>query len=161
MQRRSFLRLSAMAGVFAMVPYPLKAVDFRDYDVKFWDASTVPQAIKAMYGDKPLIESDKVKLIAHSYAANNLKIPVNIQSDIDAKSVSLYQDSNPQSAVGVWTLNKYSVIDFQTRVKVQSLGDAVTFTLVVEGNDGKLYFAKHRMTVAKGGCIDEFYKSKA
>lgn len=161
MQRRSFLKYSALATMFAMVPYPLQAIDFKNYDVKFWDASTVPMAIKAMYGDKPLIESEKVKLICHSYAANNRKIPVNIQSDIDAVSVSLYQDSNPQSAVGVWTLNKYSVIDFQTRVKVQSRGDAVTFTLVIEGKDGKLYFAKHRMTVAKGGCIDEFYKSRA
>jgi sulfur-oxidizing protein SoxY len=158
MERRQFLSMTLGALALAVVPASVKAEDFRKLKPTVWTAHTVDDAIKAMYGTTELIENDSVFLKAAGEAYNSGKkavassggaIPVNFSTEIPAKTISVYQDANPESAVIVYSVNKYSVNDYDIKIKMAKPG---TITVVVEGEDGKLYAAKQSLDVALGGC---------
>lgn len=146
MERRKFLGLSVAA--FAALPVLLSATDFRATKPDAWTAKTVEDAIKALYGSAELIEKD-VKVKAPKVASNGGAVPVTVQSNIPAKTVTIFQDANPESAVATFELNEYSIIDFGLKIKMKQSG---TITAVVEGTDGKLYVGKQTLEVALGGC---------
>jgi sulfur-oxidizing protein SoxY len=158
MERRQFLNITLGALALAVVPASVKAEDFRKLKPAAWTAHTVDDAIKALYGSNTLIENDSVFLKAAGEAYNSGKkavassggaIPVNFSTKIPAKTISVFQDSNPESAVIVYSVNKYSVNDYDIKIK---MGKPGTITVVVEGQDGKLYAAKQTLDVALGGC---------
>jgi sulfur-oxidizing protein SoxY len=148
MQRRKFLNLSALAAVAAVVPASLNAEDFRASKPDVWTSHTVDDAIMKMYGTTKTIE-EGVKLVAPDVASNGGAIPVDVKSDIDAKTVAIFQDANPESAVAVYTITEGAVIDYSIKMKMKKSG---TITVIVEGKDGKLYSAKKTLDVALGGC---------
>jgi sulfur-oxidizing protein SoxY len=148
MQRRKFLNLSALAAVAAVVPASLSAEDFRASKPDVWTAHTVDDAIMKMYGTNKTIQ-EGVKLVAPDVASNGGAIPVDVKSDIDAKTVAIFQDANPEAAVAVYTLTEGGLIDYSIKMKMKKSG---TITVIVEGKDGKLYSAKKTLDVALGGC---------
>ena len=148
MQRRKFLGLGAVALSAVLAPQTLSALDYRKAKPNTWTAKNVPDAIKALYGDVKFVD-EGIKLTIPAVAANGGEIPVNIQSDIPAKSVALFQDANPESAVAVWTINEHSIINFDLKIKMGGNG---SMTVVVEGQDGKFYHINKALDVAKGGC---------
>ncbi len=152
MQRRKFLSLVGLGAVAATVaPAALSATDWRKEKPDAWQAKTVDSAIKAMYGDKPVVEGD-ITVTTPDVAASGGAVPVNVKSGIDAKSVAIFQDANPESAVIVFDINKYSIINYDVKMKLKSVGDPITVTCIVEGKDGKLYSGKRTLDVALGGC---------
>ena len=150
MKRRNFLSLSGLAALAAMVP-SANAEDFRATKPTVWTAHTVDDAIMAMYGTKAVIESG-VTVTMPDVAANGGAVPVNIKSDIAAKSVALFQNANPEAAVAAFTIHENSVIDYDLNIKLKSDGTPITVTAIVEGKDGKLYSGTKILTVALGGC---------
>lgn len=150
MERRKFLSLSGLAAVAAVVP-AANAEDFRKTKPTVWTAHTVDDAVMAMYGTKATTESG-VTVTMPDVAANGGAVPVNIKSDIDAKTVALFQNANPESAVAAWTIHEGSVINYDLKIKLKSDGTPITVTAIVEGKDGKLYSGVKTLTVALGGC---------
>lgn len=158
MERRNFLNLTLGALALAVVPASVRAEDFRKSKPDVWTAHTVDDAIKAMYGTNELIENDSVFLKASGEAYNSGKkavassggaVPVEFSTKIPAKTIAVFQDANPEAAVIVYTVNKYSVNNYDIKIKMAKPG---TITVVVEGEDGKLYAAKQTLDVALGGC---------
>ena len=148
MQRRTFLSMAAGAFVLAAVPASVRAEDFRKTKPTVWTAKTVDDAMKAMYGTTATV-AEGVTVVAPDVASNGGAVPVDVKSDIAAKSVAIFQNVNPESAVIVYDLNEYSVIDFSIKIKMKASG---TITAVVEGKDGKLYSGSKTLDVALGGC---------
>ena len=148
MERRKFLSLTLGALALAVVPASVKAEDFRKLKPTVWTAHTVDDAIKNMYGTTDAID-EGVKLTAPDVAANGGAIPVNFSTKIDAKTIAVFQDANPEAAVCVYSVNKYSVNNYDIKIK---MGKSGTITVIVEGKDGKLYRAKKTLEVALGGC---------
>jgi sulfur-oxidizing protein SoxY len=148
MERRKFLGFGIFAAAAALVPATLSAEDYRKTKPDAWTAHTVEDAIAKIYGTSTTIEKG-VTLTAPDVAANGGAVPVDFQSDIAAKSVAVFQNSNPESAVCVFTLTENSIIDYSIKMKLKQSG---TITVVVEGKDGKLYSAKKTLSVALGGC---------
>ncbi|RUM67570.1 MAG: thiosulfate oxidation carrier protein SoxY [Sulfurospirillum sp.] len=147
MERRQFLSLSIAA--LALIPMSkLNAKDFRKDKPDAWKATTPDDAIKALYGDAKA-EEKGVKIKAPKLAENGGKIPVTVSSDIEAKSVALFQDTNPRSAVAVWTVPEGGIVDYSVTMKMKKSGNIVA---VVEGKDGKLYKKVLPIEVSKGGC---------
>ncbi len=152
MQRRKFLSLVGLGAVaLTAAPVAVNATDWRAEKPDVWTAHTVDDAIKAMYGDKAIAEGD-VTVTTPDVAANGGAVPVNVKSGIKAKTVAIFQDANPESAVMVFDCNKYSIIDYDVKMKLKSVGDPITVTCIVEGQDGKLYSGKRTLDVALGGC---------
>jgi len=147
MDRRKFLGLGLAA--VALTPVAINAVDFRKEKPDTWTAHTVEDAMSALYGDKKPEESGKIKLKAPKVASNGGAIPITVKTDIDAKTVALFQDVNPESAVIVWTVPEGGIVDYSVKIKMKGSGKV---TVVVEGKDGKLYSTSKEMEVALGGC---------
>ena len=151
MERRKFLSMTFGALALATVPASVRAEDWRKAKPTVWTAKTVDDAIKAMYGDVKLIE-EGIKIKTPDVAASGGAVPVNVKSSLKAKTVAVFQDANPESAVIVFDINKYSVIDYDMKMKLKSVGKPITITVVVEGQDGKHYVGKRTLDVALGGC---------
>jgi len=90
-----------------------------------------------------------VKLKAPDVASNGGAIPVSFSTNKDVKSIAVFQNANPEAAVMVVDVNKYSVNKYSIKIKMASSG---TITIVAQGNDGKLYAAQKTLDVALGGC---------
>ncbi len=150
MQRRKFLSLSGLAAVAALAP-TANAEDFRKTKPTVWTAHTVEDGITAMYGTTAATESG-VTVTMPDVAANGGAVPINVKSDIAAKSVAIFQNANPESAVAAFTIHENSIVDYDLKIKLKSDGTPITVTAIVEGLDGKLYSGKKILTVALGGC---------
>jgi len=148
MERRNFLSMTLGALALATVPASVKAEDYRKTKPAVWEAHTVDDAIKAMYGSTDLV-MEGVKVNAPKVASNGGAIPVDFSTDKDIKSIAVFQDANPEAAVMAITTNKYSVNNYSIKIK---MGKPGTITIVAEGTDGKLYAAKQTLDVALGGC---------
>lgn len=148
MDRRHFLSFTLGSLALAALPADVKAKDFRASNPSVWTAHTVDDAIKNLYGSTTLIEKG-VKLKTPDVAANGGAIPVDFSTKIPAKTVAVFQDANPESAVIVYDVNQYDMTKYSIKIK---MGKPGTVTVVVQGQDGKLYAAKKSLDVAKGGC---------
>lgn len=149
MTRRSFFSLMGGAFALSLLPSKLSAEDFRKLKPDVWTAHKVNDAVTAMYGNAKLIESDKVTIKVPKVNSSGGKVPVRFGTTIPAKTVTLLQDANPESAVAVFTVGEYDLTDYEVTIK---MGQSGTITVVVEGKDGKLYMAKQATDVAAGGC---------
>ena len=148
MNRRKFLGYFGSAVALSVVPASLSADDYRKLKPKAWEAHTVDDAIKALYGTTEMIEKD-VKLKLPKVASNGGAVPLKFSTKIPARTVAVFQDSNPEAAVAVYTVGKYDMTSYSLKIK---MGKSGTVTIVVEGLDGKLYVAKQSLEVAAGGC---------
>lgn len=148
MNRRNFLGLGLGAIAVATVPSTLSAIDFRATKPKAWDAKKVDEGIKALYGTNATTQG-KVKLKAPEIAENGAVVPITVSSKLDAKSVAIFQDANPEATVAVFTVPEDGIIDYSLRIKLQKTANV---TAVVETKDGKLYSATKMVKVTKGGC---------
>jgi sulfur-oxidizing protein SoxY len=148
MERRNFLSMTLGALALATVPASVKAEDFRKTKPAVWTAHTVDDAIKAMYGSTDLV-MEGVTVKAPKVASNGGAIPVDFATDKDIKSITVFQDANPEATVVSMTTNKYSINKYSIKIK---MGKSGTITVVAEGTDGKLYAAKVTLDVALGGC---------
>jgi len=148
MQRRKFLSLTLGALALAVVPASVRAEDYRKTKPAVWSAHTVDDAIKNLYGSTNMA-MEGVKLKAPKIAANGGAIPVDFSTKIPAKSIAVFQDANPESAVCVYSVNEYSINEYSIKIKMAKSG---SITVVVQGQDGKLYAAKQSLEVALGGC---------
>ncbi|WP_321777193.1 thiosulfate oxidation carrier protein SoxY [Sulfurimonas sp.] len=148
MERRKFLSLTLGALVLAVAPASVRAEDYRKLKPTVWTAHTVEDAIKNLYGTTTTIEKG-VKLSTPDVASSGGAVPVTFSTKIPAKTVSVFQDANPEAAVIVYSVTKYDITDYKIQIK---MGKPGTITVVVEGLDGKLYSAKRSLDVALGGC---------
>ena len=146
MDRRKFMSLSVVAA--AVLPASLSAIDWRSTKPDTWTAHTVADSIKALYGDiKP--EEKDVTVKAPKVASNGGAIPVTVKSTVDAKTVALFQDANPEATVSVFDVPEGGIVDYMMKIKMKKSG---TITAIVEGRDGKFYVGKVTLEVALGGC---------
>jgi len=155
MNRRKFIGL----GITAMAALPatlsaISAIDFRATKPDTWKAKTVDDAMKALYGDiKP--EENGVIIRVPKVASNGGAVPVGIKSDLKAKTVAVFQDMDPESAVAVFNVPKDGIIDYFFKIKLKATdanGGNGVITVIVEGTDGKFYKGTQSLQVAKGGC---------
>lgn len=147
MNRRNFLSLGLGALAVSMAPSTLSAINFRDTKPKAWTATKVDEAINEIFGSSKLSEG-KIKLKAPDIAENGAVIPVTISTKLNAKTVAIFQDANPETAVAVFTVPENGIIDYSVRIKMAKTG---TVTVVADV-DGKLVSASKLVKVTIGGC---------
>lgn len=149
MNRRNFFGVVGSALAVSLAPVSLSADDYRKLKPKAWTAHKVDEAISALYGSAKPVVSDKVKIKVPKVNSSGGKVPVKFSTTIPAKTVALFQDANPESAVAVFNVGEYDLTDYEVKIK---MGQSGTITVVVEGQDGKLYMASQATDVAAGGC---------
>ena len=142
--KKSIVSLVAVAAMAVS----LNATDYRADEPNAWTAKTVPASIKALYGEVTLVNGD-ITLKAPKVASNGGAIPVSVKTSIPAKSIAIFQDVNPESAVAVFNVPEGAEASFGLKIKMKKSG---TITAVVQGKDGKFYTTKLSLEVALGGC---------
>ncbi|CAA6809235.1 MAG: Sulfur oxidation protein SoxY [uncultured Sulfurovum sp.] len=143
MERRKFLGLGLAAAT--LLPASLNAVNFRTTKPAAWSATTVTDAVKALYGDIKAQE-DGIKLTVPKKAANPGAVPVKIKSKISMKSISILQDSNSAAAVATYSMDKDTIVDLSIKIK---MGKPGTVTVIGEGQDGKFYSASKKVDLGE------------
>ncbi len=146
MERRKFLGFG-LAAIAAM-PAIVSAKDERKEKPDAWTAKTEKDAIEKLYGTITPVEKG-VKVKAPKVASNGGQIPVTVKSDIEAKSVAVFQNVNPEKLVAVFDVPEGQPVDFSFKIKMKKSG---TITAIVEGKDGKYYKGAQTLEVALGGC---------
>ena len=149
MNRRNFLSFAGSTIALSVIPLNLQAEDYRKTKPDVWTAHTIDDATKALYGMKTPIESDKIKINVPKINASGASVPIKFETSLDAKTVALFQDANPESAVGIWDVNVYDIKKYEVKIKMEKKG---TVMVLVEATDGNIYMAKAVTDVAAGGC---------
>jgi sulfur-oxidizing protein SoxY len=149
MKRRNFLSFAGSALALCVIPMNLTAKDYRKSKPTVWEAHNIDDATKAMYGLKTPIQSDKVKITVPKINSSGGAVPVKFETTLDAKTIALFQDANPESAVAVFDVNKYDLKKYEVKIK---MGKSGTIMVLVEATDGKIYMTKVTTEVAAGGC---------
>jgi sulfur-oxidizing protein SoxY len=149
MNRRNFLTFAGSLIALSVVPMNLRASDYRKLKPQVWEAHTIDDATKALYGVKDVIETDKIKIKVPKINSSGAAVPVKFETSLEAKTVALFQDANPESAVAVYETNKYDLQKYDVKIKMAESG---TIMVLVEAKDGKIYMAKATTEVAAGGC---------
>jgi len=75
-------------------------------------------------------------------------VPVAITTKLNARTVAIFQDANPEATVAVFTIPANGLPNFATRIKMSKTG---TVTVVADV-DGKLYSSSKVVKVTIGGC---------
>ena len=132
------------------LPIGISAKDYRAEKPATWTAHSVDNAIKSLYGNNELIENNNIVLKVSKVHATGAYVPIKIKSTIDAKTVSLFQDINPESAVAVWSIVEGGIIDYSLKIKLKR--GTINIIAVIEGKDGKLYSKHEAILVTGGGC---------
>jgi sulfur-oxidizing protein SoxY len=149
MDRRNFLTFAGSVIALSVIPVNLSAEDYRKLKPKVWEAHTIDDATKALYGMKTPIESDQIKITVPKINSSGAAVPIKFETSLDAKTVALFQDANPESAVGVYDVTLYDMKKYEVKIKLEK---DCTVMVLVEGTDGKIYMAKATTKVAAGGC---------
>ena len=149
MNRRNFLSFAGSAIALSVIPMNVNAEDYRKLKPSVWTAHNIDDARKALYGVKTPIESDQIKIDVPKINSSGATVPVKFSTTIDAKTIALFQDANPESAVAVFDVNKYDMKKYDVKIKMEKDGEVM---VLVEGTDGKIYMAKAATQVAAGGC---------
>ena len=103
-------------------------------------------AIKELFGTDDTMEGN-ITLTAPDIAENGAVIPVTVEAKTGSK-VAVFQDSNPEATVAVFTVPKGGIIDYSIRIKMAKTGNVIA---VLE-DGGKLYKAVKAVKVTAGGC---------
>lgn len=148
MDRRNFLSLTLGSLALAVLPASIKAADYRKLKPTLWTAHRVEDAIKNMYGSTHLVMKG-VKLKVPNVASDGGAIPIKFSTKIPAKTIAVFQDANPESAVAVYDIGEYDITEYSMKIKMAQSG---TITVVVEGQDNQLYAVKKSLDVSLGGC---------
>jgi len=149
MNRRNFLSFAGGLVALSVIPIDLRAEDYRKLKPDVWTATTIDEATKALYGVKEVIETDLIKINVPRINSSGATVPVDFETSIDAKTVALFQNANPESAVAVYDVSKYDLKKYSVKIKMAKDG---LIMVLVEGTDGKIYMAKAGTRVAAGGC---------
>jgi sulfur-oxidizing protein SoxY len=144
MQRRNFLRNSALVAGLAMTAIPTSLAAKK---------MTKKQAYKAIVGNKKAKSNDNLKFSAPEIAENGKVVPIKITlKGVDSSKVKsmhvISENQNPRTIDVYFTKhNKEAFV--ATRMK---MGKTTNLTAIVIMKNGTVYKADRRTKITIGGC---------
>ena len=147
-RRKFFINLGKTAGYLALVA-SLPQLAWAKWNEKAFTAPNLDAAIKAKYGDLPIIDSADVKLKAPAIAENGAVVPITVKSGLaNVKTISLFVKDNPAPLVTTLHIGPGTLADVQIRIRMGTTSEVIA---IVEA-DGKLHRASQQVKVTIGGC---------
>ena len=152
MKRRIFLKGSLATGAAGMAvstglltPRMVLAA----WPKSAFEAKTVDDAVKGLYGSGTLSGSDQIKIKAPDIAENGAVVPITISTDIaNAESISVIVEKNASPLTASFVLGAGTEGYVSTRIK---MGKTSSVIAVVKAGD-KLHSAGKEVKVTIGGC---------
>ncbi|MEM7465453.1 MAG: thiosulfate oxidation carrier protein SoxY [Pseudomonadota bacterium] len=155
MLRRRFLKnlIAASAGsAVASVCQAIEGTIERIWPSRprqaFSEESLEP-AFSALFGEREITESDKVKVVAAKLAENGAVVPVKVETEFEhATQITIIASKNPVPLVAQFHFHANVKPFVATRIKLAESSEVIA---VVETADG-LFQARRYVEVTIGGC---------
>ncbi|WOJ92690.1 thiosulfate oxidation carrier protein SoxY [Congregibacter variabilis] len=142
--RRRFAQ--AVLAFAALAAVPLRVFARND---KAFAAVNTDEALKALFGDKPMTVDDSFEFKVPDIAEDGSIVPVTVSTEMEGvKSISLLVDANPNPLSARFHFMPGSVPEFKTRIK---MGESSDVRAVIETADA-LYVSTKNVKVTLGGC---------
>lgn len=153
MKRRTFLKgtlagslVGIAAGAGLLRP---SAVLAEDWPKQAFDAKTMDEAMKALYGGEAPAASNEIEIKAPQIAENGAVVPVTVSTTLkDVDQISIIAKENPSPLTSSYILAKNTEPYVATRIKMGKTSDVVA----VVKSGGKLFSASKEVKVTIGGC---------
>ncbi|WOJ97204.1 thiosulfate oxidation carrier protein SoxY [Congregibacter brevis] len=114
-----------------------------------FEAVKSDDALKVLFGDKPLTETDSFEFKVPDIAEDGSIVPVTVSTDMEGvQSIALLVDANPNPLSARFHFMPGAVPEFKTRIK---MGESSDVRAVIETADA-LYVATKNVKVTLGGC---------
>jgi sulfur-oxidizing protein SoxY len=150
-KRRTFLKgtlagstVGVAVGAGLLTPQAVLAA----WPKSAFDAKDPNKAMEELVGTASPETSDKITVKAPDIAENGAVVPITVEADMDAKSISLVAVKNPAPLVASFDMTDQTTGYISTRIKMGQTSDVVA--LVESG--GKVYKAAKEVKVTIGGC---------
>ena len=152
MKRRTFLKgtltigaLGAAVGAGLLKPREVLAA----WPKSAFEAKTVDEALKALFGTEKLEGSELIKIKAPDIAENGAVVPVSVTVDMDGvESISILAEKNAAPLTSSFRLGENTEPYVATRIKMGKTSSVIA----VAKAGGKLYSAGKEVKVTIGGC---------
>ena len=152
MNRRKFNKTVLVAtGVTAGASMGvLPQITFAAWPTSAFDAESIDDAVKALYGDVSPESSDAISFKAPDIAENGAVVPVSVIADIDnVDHVSLLVATNPSPLAATFEQPVPGKANVSTRIKMGKTSELIAMVRA----DGKVYTAtSNEVKVTIGGC---------
>ncbi len=126
--------------------------DFWQKLPSLWEAKSIPEAAKVLYGDILYHEGD-FDIQVPDVVANGVRIPLAIKSNIDLESIAILTDANPLPIIAVFNIPKEQKVDYELRFRVQQTGSN-KMIVIAKGRDGRYYKTVKTYKVAGSPTCD-------
>ncbi len=152
MKRRIFLKGSLATGATGMAisaglltPRMVLAA----WPKSAFEAKTVDDAVKGLYGGGTLSGSEQIKIKAPDIAENGAVVPISVTTDIaGTESISVIVEKNSSPLAASFVLGSGTEGYVSTRIK---MGKTSSVIAIVKAGD-KLYSTGKEVKVTIGGC---------
>lgn len=151
MNRRHFLVMG-----FCVAPYvsQVMAADYRKSYPDAWEASSIDTAAVALYGKEKfssIHKSTQIELVVPNISiVDSQTIPIVIRSTMKARSVAVFQDTNPKSLVAVFNVGEEGTVDYEFNTRMDIKG---TIFAVLEDLDGRLHYVRKYVDIVALSCM--------
>ncbi len=143
-KRRRIVQGLLALGVLAVTPLRVLA-----RNAEAFKATTPDAALSALFGDKPVTDSDQVKLKVPDIAENGAVVPVSVESTMAGiSSISIVVVENPNPLSARFQINPGVAANISTRIKMGESSDVIA---AVETEQG-VFVARKNVKVTIGGC---------
>jgi hypothetical protein len=136
------------------IPASLYGMNFRTLKPNAWDQRQLNDAALELYGQEKFATLQKSKDVIieaeKAMVRDAREIPIRFKTDIDAKSVAIFQTANDRSLVAVFDIEKDMIVNYELNIKMDRKG---TLFVVVEATDNRLYYARHFIDVSAFRCV--------
>lgn len=150
--RRTFLKNAlATGGALALSTTFWPPAVLADWPKVAFEAKTIDAALKSLFDNPAITESDKITITTPTVAENGALVPVEVAVDLPkVESITIMAEKNPAPLVGQFIFpDPDNAIGWvKTRIKMSGTSHVLT---VVKA-DGKFYKARREVKVTVGGC---------
>lgn len=128
--------------------FPIRAL--AEWPGSVFEKDNPDDALAAMFGDRPITESDRIQIDMPPGAENGAIVPITVKTDLQGvQSISLIAEKNPVALLAQIRFSGKGKGDyFRTRIKLAKSSHVI---VVVEA-DGELCMNQRYIEVLKGGC---------
>jgi len=150
--RRTFLKNALVAGsALALGTTLWPRTVMADWPTAAFEAKTPEAALKSLFANSEIANSDQITLQVPEVAENGALVPVEVSVKLPkVESITIIAEKNPVPLIGQFNFPDLTYAEnwVKTRIKMADTSKVV----VVVKAEGKLYVARKEVKVTQGGC---------
>ena len=147
--RRNFIKQSAAWLLLLLGPFARTKNSLAASAAERFKTETFAAALTRLFNDRPIAESELIKLNLPEIAENGAVVPVTIGSELENISrIYLLVEKNPTPLAAEFTLTPMAAAKITARIKMAESCQVI----VIAEHNGQLLKTQRWVNVTQGGC---------